>query len=138
MVSPQLIQIYLESVYRVFPPEAPELVLRIGQRHPDLDARLAAASARSWVLITAWNPGSLPRSEQENAGAQAELSAALARAGRLGWPARGESPDRGWVEESLCVLDLDPEQAHALARRFGQVAVVQGELGSEARLLLAD
>ncbi len=36
------------------------------------------------------------------------------------------------------MLDLDREQARALARRFGQVAVVHGEVGGEAGLVLAD
>lgn len=135
MVDPTLVQAYLETLYRVFPPGSPELVLRIGQRHPELDARLAGSSRRSWVVLTAWNPGSVPRSEPENAAAQRELGAALDRAGLVAWPARGESPGRDWVEDSLCVLDLDLEDARALARRFGQVAVVQGEVGAEARLV---
>jgi hypothetical protein len=136
MVDPTLVQAYLESLYRVFPPGSPGLVLRIGQRHPELDARLAGSSGRSWVVLTAWNPGSVPRSAPENAAAQRELTAALARAGLVAWPARGESPGRDWVEDSLCVLDLDLEDARVLARRFGQVAVVQGEVGGEARLVL--
>jgi len=138
MVDPTLVQAYVESLYRVFPPGSAEHVLRIGHRHPGFDACLARSGARAWVVLTAWNPGSVQRSEEENAAAQRELAAALDRAGLLAWPARGESPGRDWMEESLCVLDLDPEQARALARRFGQMAVVQGEMGSEARLALPD
>lgn len=138
MVDPQLVQAYVASLYRVFPPGSAEHVLRIGHRHPAFDARLAGSGSRAWVVVTAWNPGSVPRSEQENAAAQRALSETLERAGLVAWPARGESPGREWAEESLCVLDLDPEQARALARRFGQLAVVHGELGGEATLLLTD
>lgn len=137
MVDPQLVQAYLGSLYRVFPPGSAEHVLRIGGRHPAFDARLGESSSRSWVVLTAWNPGSVPRTEQENAAAQRALTQVLEQAGLVVWPARGESPERDWVEESLCVLDLDREQARALARRFGQVAVVQGEVGGEATLVLA-
>jgi len=138
MVDPRLVQAYLGSLYRVFPPGSAEHVLRIGQRHPEFDARIAQSRSRSWVVLTAWNPGSVPRTEEENAAAQHALGAALAQDGRVAWPARGESPAQDWVEESLCVLDLVPEEACALARRFGQVAVVRGELGGEARLVLVD
>ena len=138
MVDPRLVQAYVGSLYRVFPPGSPEHVLRIGQRHPAFDARLAESSGRSWVVLTAWNPGSVPRTAEENADAQRALVAALERAGLVSWPARGESPERDWVEESLCVLDLDREQARALARRFGQLAVVQGERSGEASLVCAD
>ncbi|HUM11513.1 MAG TPA: DUF3293 domain-containing protein [Myxococcaceae bacterium] len=138
MVDPKLVQAYLETRYRVFPPGSPEHVLRVGQRHPGFDAQLAEARGSRWVVLTAWNPGSVRCTEAENTAAQGELGATLRRAGLVAWPARGESPGRDWMEESLCVLDLDPEQARALARRFGQVAVVQGELGGEARLVFSD
>ena len=138
MVDPRLVQAYVGSLYRVFPPGSAEHVLRIGQRHPAFDACLAEVSSRSWVVLTAWNPGSVPRTEEENAAAQRALTEVLERAGLVVWPARGESPGRDWVEESLCVLDLDREQARALARRFGQVALVHGEVGGEAGLVLAD
>ncbi len=138
MVDPRLVQAYVGSLYRVFPPGSAEHVLRIGQRHPAFDACLAEFSSRSWVVLTAWNPGSALKAEQENVAAQRALSEVLERAGLVVWPARGESPERDWEEESLCVLDLDQEQARSLARRFGQAAVVRGEVGGEARLLLAD
>ncbi|MGZ6134789.1 MAG: DUF3293 domain-containing protein [Myxococcaceae bacterium] len=138
MVDPRLVQAYVGSLYRVFPPGSAEFVLRIGHRHPAFDACLGEASRRSWVVLTAWNPGSVPRTEEENVAAQSALTEVFERAGLVVWPARGESPERDWVEESLCVLDLDREQARSLARSFGQVAVVQGEVGGEARLLLVD
>ncbi len=138
MVDPKLVQAYVETLYRVFPPGSPEHVLRIGQRHPGFDARLAQSSSRSWVVLTACNPGSIPRSEEENAAAQRELTATLERWELVAWRARGESPGRDWTEESLCVLDLDPGQARALARRFGQLALVRGEAGGEAVLVLLD
>lgn len=137
-VDPRLVQAYVGTLYRVFPPGSPEHVLRIGHHHPAFDARLAQSSRRSWVVLTAWNPGSVPSSEQENAAAQRALTETLDRAGLVAWPARGESPEGDWAEDSLCVLDLDREQARALARRFGQVAVVQGEVGGEGTLVLAD
>jgi hypothetical protein len=138
MVDPRLVQVYVGSLYRVFPPGSAEHVLRIGECHPAFDACLAEFSGRSWSVLTAWNPGSVPRTEEENAAAQTTLTATLAEMGRVVWPARGESPERDWVEESLCVLDLDREQARALARRFGQVALVHGEVGGAAGLVLAD
>jgi hypothetical protein len=109
--------------------------LRIGARHPVFDAQVSAAGINCWAFITAWNPGSLPRSAEENSSAQAELVRTLSELGLLVWPGEGKADAGGWREESLCVLGLEAPSAVALGRRFGQLAVVVGRVGEPAQLL---
>jgi hypothetical protein len=109
--------------------------LRIGARHQAFDAELEATGAQCWAVVTAWNPGSLPRSAEENAAAQAELLKAVAELGLSSWAAEGKADAGGWREESLCVLELDAARAVALGRRFGQLAVVVGQRFGAAQLL---
>jgi hypothetical protein len=133
----QLEAAYRATCYRVQAPEAARFIdLRVESCHPELDARLALAGQQRWALLTAWNPGSRLCSPEKNALAQGALRAEIARAGWDCWPARhialhGDWPD----EEGLFVPGIGPEQALALARQFGQNAMLAGEVGQVARLL---
>ena len=110
--------------------------LRIGARHPAFDMEVRTAGAQDWAFLTGWNPGSLPRSAELNAQAQAELLRVIEELRLVSWPAEGKADGGGWREESVCVLDLDPTRAVAVGRRFGQLAVVVGRVGEAARLLV--
>ncbi len=59
-MTPGLRKAYLQTAYLVRAPQGVH-ALRIGAVHPAFDAEVAAAGARAWAFITAWNPGSLPR-----------------------------------------------------------------------------
>jgi hypothetical protein len=131
---PGLRETYLRTAYVVRAPQGVH-ALRVGARHPAFDAELLAARASCWAFITAWNPGSLPRTAQENTRAQAELLQVVAGLELVGWPAEGKADGGGWREESVCVLDLESAGAVALGRRFGQLAVVIGQVGAAAQLL---
>jgi Protein of unknown function (DUF3293) len=133
-VTPGLRKAYLQTAYVVRAPQGVH-ALRIGSRHPAFDAEVQAAGARQWAVVTAWNPGSLPRPTEENALAQAELLRDVAELGLLAWAAEGKADGGGWREESVCVLAMEPAGAVALGRKFRQLAVVVGQLGEAAQLL---
>ncbi len=133
-MNPGLRKAYLQTAYMVRAPQGVH-ALRIGASHPAFDVEVTSAGARCWAFMTAWNPGSLPRSAEQNALAQAELLRSLEALAFLSWPAEGKADGGGWREESVCVLDLEAARAVALARRFGQLAVVVGQVGEPARLL---
>ncbi len=124
--KPDLRPEYLESTYRAHLGPDHEVLLHHGQLHPRLDEWIADVHPefRNWVLITAWNPDSKPRSREQNDAAQERLRAEL----RLrSWPfveAVGELGD--WREESLLVLVPSTEDALDLGLRYGQVAVLLG------------
>ena len=133
-MTPGLRKAYLQTAYLVRAPQGVH-ALRIGEHHPAFDAEVAAAGARCWAVVTAWNPGSLPRPADENAAAQAALAQAISDLGLDAWAAEGKADGGGWREESLCVLDMEAARAVALGRKFGQLAVVVGQLSGAAQLL---
>jgi hypothetical protein len=133
-MNPALRKAYFQTTYLVRAPQGVH-ALRIGARHPAFDVEVEGAGARVWAVVTAWNPGSLPRTASENAKAQAEMVQAISALGLGSWGAEGKADGGGWREESLCVLDMDGPSAVALGRRFNQLAVVVGRVGEAAQLL---
>jgi len=133
-MTPGLRKAYLQTAYVVRAPQGVH-ALRIGSCHPAFDAELAAAGALCWAFVTAWNPGAFPRTAEQNGRAQAELLRAVAELGLGIWPGEGKADGGGWREESVCVLGLDAASAVGLGRRFGQLAVVVGQVGGAAQLL---
>ena len=133
-VTPGLRKAYFQTAYVVRAPLGVH-ALRIGVHHPAFDAEVASAAALCWAVVTAWNPASLLRSAEENSLAQADLLGTVSELKLTGWAAEGKADGGGWREESVCVLDLDVAGAVALGRRFGQLAVVVGQLGSAAQLV---
>ena len=76
------------------------------------------------ALVTAYNPGSVPRAAADNEAGHARLGRRLEGiAGRV-VPGAGASPDGTWIEPSWFALDLLPADACALAREFGQNAIL--------------
>jgi hypothetical protein len=62
---PELLAAYSAALYVVF--GDPELVIRIGEPNPDLDALLEADGAVRAAYVTAANPKGKRRSDAENA-----------------------------------------------------------------------
>jgi len=115
---------------------AHRLAIRIGERCAPLEALLAARGLDEWAYLTAHNPRGLRADPAANAAAQARLEAELAAAGRpfLRGASLGDGGD--WPPEpSLLVLGLARAEALALARRYGQEALVTGRCGEAAELV---
>jgi len=104
----------------------PPLALRCGRASAGLRAWMRAHQAASAAMLTAWNPGALPRPAQANRRAQARLERALRDLKPLALR-RGSNRDlagRWPAEPSLWALGLSLAQARALAARFGQAAIL--------------
>ncbi|WP_226342390.1 DUF3293 domain-containing protein [Deinococcus sp. AJ005] len=86
---------------------------------------LAAApswAARTWAIVTAWNPAGQQQPETDNLRAGRELLALIAsRLHFLGVNGEGE-----WAEPSVILPGLTLRQAAELGRRFAQAAVLFG------------
>lgn len=127
-LAPKLLDSYLLTEHRLVEPAA--LTLCVGRRHNGLVALMKANRLPSAAVITAWNPASRARSRRRNDAAQAELVAALDRAGHVhyrswGHDAQGEDgADRWPAEDSRVALGPSLDEAARLGRRFGQNAVV--------------
>lgn len=126
---------YRATAFRVEDPAGP-FDIRVGASCPALDALLARVGARRWAYVTAHNPGGLPRDAAVNAADERRLEARVQEAGLAAIPGRGIGADGTWPPEaSLLILDIARDDAIALAREFGQEALVVGERGAPASLV---
>ncbi len=130
----------LELAYRAthYLVEAPvgRLTIRIDQPHPELDSWLTDLGCHCWAYLTAHNPGSVLLSAAENRQRQAALEEEVKEAGWRFCTGEGIGIGGDWpAETSLLILDVKREQAIALAQRFGQAALLFGEVGQPAQLI---
>ncbi len=130
-----LLAAYRATRYTAHLPDG-AVTLTVGTSPPRALGRLTMPD-RPWVLITACNPHSRPCSARSNALRMRSLARALAvLAPPHVFAAAGCAPDRSWVEPGLLVIGLDPDVTDALARRFGQNALLAGRGAAPARLRL--
>lgn len=110
-----------------------DVVIRIGQPTPALDGLLGG---RRWVVITAHNPDGVRHSDDRNAAAQQALEQCLRELRpETMLPVCNHDPSGQWPDEPAWLLACDNfSAADALARRFGQRAVVAGQPGAAAAL----
>lgn len=132
-LTPELIEAYRAADYVV---HEPQIVIHIGEPNAALDALLADAGRAAF--LTAANPGSVRRSEEENDLSHAALRKALEDAGWRCLEGAGRDPAGAWPgEPSFLVPGISRGQALELARRFGQNGFVWCERGGAPELVLA-
>ncbi|WP_034384912.1 DUF3293 domain-containing protein [Deinococcus sp. YIM 77859] len=89
----------------------------------------------TWAVVTAWNPGGQPASDQANTRAAAELLARIQAEGFSPLPAHnGEGM---WREEALLIPTARLHQAVAWGAAWGQAAVLWG-IGARTALVWLD
>jgi hypothetical protein len=122
---------YRRTRYRV---NAWELDILIGQRHPELDRLLMEKGCAEWAFLSACNPDSLPLQRGENTRRTLLLQEQVQP-----WPywaGQGIPMEPGWEpEDSFLIGGILLEEALAIARAFGQLALVVGTKGREASLV---
>ncbi len=115
------------------------IAVRIGQMNSKLDNLLAKREIENWAFITAFNPRSEQLTDEENAARHSELLAAT-KAGDyefLNGYGRGSIGD--WPpEKSLLIFNIDREAAKKIGKRFGQNAIVAGQIEDLPELVWCD
>lgn len=96
--------------------------IRIGEHAHELDA--AFPDAARFGMMTASNPGFLPRSDEENRIADRELQCTLDRLDLRYRPGFAMARNRSWRAQNWLVIDPGEPAFNALARRFGQVGTL--------------
>lgn len=133
MLSSQLLIAYCETDYKI---PSQNLVLRLGEHSPELDALLEKHRAEDWCFITAWNPKSNLLSTKENI----ELNKRLERDIRkfIYFSGRGEGKlNSKWPqEESYLVLGIPFESAKELGEKYKQNAMIVGRIRGVPELLV--
>jgi len=111
------------------------ITIRLGWNPRPLRRLLRTHKVSEWAFITAWNPGSVPLPETENARRNEALASQLRRRWTLieghGVGDDGTTPP----EASFLALGIGREAAVAAARRYGQLAIVRGTLQTGAELV---
>lgn len=131
-----LLEAYRRTTFVANTPKG-RLCLRVGQRCVELDDLLARQGMTTWAYVTAFNPGSVPLPAEENSVRQRGLEHSVAELGLASYPGEGIGDDGRWPPEpSLLVLGIGRNDAARLGRQFSQLAVVYGELGQEAELVV--
>jgi hypothetical protein len=116
--------------------ELGRVVIRVGEVCPVLDALLCARGCVTWVYVTVFNPGAVRMSDTQNFARQRELRDAVHQLGHSTFAGEGIGDDGAWPpERSVLVLGIERAAAVELGRRFGQRAIVCGELGGSAELV---
>ena len=112
------------------------ICFKAGSRSPRLGALLRRHGVNRWAFVTAWNPASVPQSPERNAQRQLELMELVTAKGYAMLPGEGIGEDPTWTpEESVLILGIGRREAVDLGRRFGQLAIVVGELDGAAALV---
>jgi len=126
---------FLSTNYTVYPPYNQSFIIKFNTPNHDLHQFLKHHSATSYTFITAWNPQSQPLSDTENEKRNQQLAndlTAYTIFPAAGVPATGEN----WqAETSFFVLNIARENAMALGRKYGQLAIVFGEVEQEPELV---
>ncbi|MHC9085440.1 DUF3293 domain-containing protein [Luteimonas sp. RIT-PG2_3] len=104
----------------------------IGLPTPGLE--LAYPQARSFGLLSAWNPGSVERPLDVNRAADEALQAELETSGIRCLPAFASASNRTWREPSWLVFDMSAEAFDALTLRYGQLGTLWWQPHQPVRL----
>jgi len=100
------------------------IVSTLHPTHGWTDPALVAIERRQGaVVVTAWNPGVVRPSEDENRRANEDLLGQLQAAGVEVWRADGRAPDGSFGEEGWIAWGLPMERGLELAAAFGQFAI---------------
>jgi hypothetical protein len=123
-VSPLLIAAYRATHFCVSGVQPP-FILRVDESNADLANCYTTYGVRSSAFITAWNPGSQPTSDADNAAAQHRLESLLREQHFQFLHGLGVDPTGQWEgEESYLVLGIDQEAACDVGRLFHQHGIV--------------
>lgn len=125
---------YKNARYEVY---KPPLSFSIGQKHPEMDKALLQlySDYQNWAFITAFNPASVSQSATFNTRNQKELLKLIRKKGYNYLEGEGGSHDDSWPpEKSILIINIAEKEALALARQFGQKAIVFGKKGGKAQL----
>lgn len=135
-MNAKLLDAYRRTAFMANTPKG-RLCLRVGQRSIELDELLTAHGVNTWAYVTALNPGSVPLTAEENSARQRQLERTVAELGLASYAGEGIGDDGRWAPEpSLLVLGTGRNDAVRLGQQFGQLAVVYGELGQGAELVV--
>lgn len=123
VISPETIQAYRETEFRVF--SEASFVLKIFEKCEDLMGLYKTHQSETCAFITACNPLGELISNEQNSDLQKRLEEEIQFRGLTYIAGEGKHPVGDWPgEPSYLVFDLSLEAAKTLGRKFNQNAIV--------------
>ena len=109
------------------------------KNNAELDGLLKMHGQRQWAFLTAYNPHAQPNDALENQQHLKQLIEDVQQQGLTFLPGRDVSDDKNLAPEAcLLIFGISADRAQQLGKRYGQAAVIVGELDHPARLLYAE
>lgn len=138
MLDPRLKDAYLKTAFVVEAPDN-DITLWVGKTSRAMDHLLKSSGVGQCAFITAWNPGSIRLSLEENERRQRGLIQLVRSLGYSFLQGQGIGRDPQWQpESSVLVLGVSRQAAVELGRTHGQLAIVFKEVLKPVELLLCD
>ena len=123
LISPETIQAYRETEFRVFVDDV--VVLKISEKNEELVGLFKAYRIETCAFVTAFNPLGELLSHEQNSNLQKRLEEEIQFRGLTYIAGEGKHPVGDWPgEPSYLVFDLSLEAAKILGRKFNQNAIV--------------
>jgi hypothetical protein len=133
-----LVEAYRKTTFLIKLPDG-EVFLRHNSSCHELDQLLAQNRWDYAAVITAFNPGSIERTREENNHANQELEMKILNDGFQIFPGAGQDDDGDWpAEESFLVCGITLNAALKLAEEFGQNAIAFHTIGQETTIELTE
>jgi hypothetical protein len=133
-----LVMAYMETDFVLHIGEE-ECIVRLRDPVPkSLTKLLLSTRAKTWSVISAYNPYSQELSTDENQYRHSLLKQLLTASNYKFYPAVGRSVSGDWEEPSLLVLGLSYDMARSLGTVFEQNAVVFCERGAVVEMIFCD
>ena len=112
-----------------------DIKIKIEETDKTLEDLLQKHDVKSWAFITAFNPYSKVLTVDENNSFHKNLIDLTSNYTVFEGEGKGQNPD--WIpEKSLLILGISREEAFKMGKHLNQNAIVFGEKGSKAELLL--
>ena len=137
MLDEALLKAYNETEYRLL--LEPVIVLVPGQTSSAADDLLNSLGSSSGIVMTAYNPMSVTKTEAENDQAQSQLIEDINSRRLQHLPAEGVGMDGLWPPEpSIFLCGLNFTEANDLAVKYQQAAFVEIQIGSLAKVVITE
>ena len=136
-IDPALLAIYKKSDYRVHDRAYPAFVMHIDEECGPLRDLMRREGVETACFVSAYNPRSEPRTDDENARAQEALRQDVVRRGLRFFEGVGEDPGGECAgEPCLLVMGVSREETEAFGLSYGQNALLWMEADGIPRLML--
>lgn len=136
-ISNDLHQAFLQTNYKILPNKYCKNTISI-QISKELPELRVFPDYKSFGFLTAWNPLPNILTNEENKARNLKLKSQIEKLGYCVLDGLGVSKDQSWQEPSFFILNIDLKTLNGLAKKYGQLAFVYGEIDSLVKLIYVE